>query len=176
MNAPEPRNHLTQAKDIGAPPAFGEYWPGQGGTYCGTMPAMHGLPARHLIFAQDAEKQLAYGGYGIDAPGAASRIDGPANTAALLAAKTANGRDYPAAEYCAAYKADGHKDFHLASQACLFMASLCAPQIFSKDDWHLSSTQFSGNDAFVQDFEGGFSYRGSKITEFRVVPLRWIQL
>ena len=132
------------------PPSFGEYWPGQGGIYCGTLPAMHGLPARHMIFAKDAEKTLTYGCYGINVPGAASRIDGPANTAALLAAKAANGRDYPAAEYCSTYEADGHKDFHLASQACLFMASLCAPQIFSKDDWHLSSTQRSAYGAFVR--------------------------
>lgn len=158
------------------PPAFGEYWPGQGGHFGGTMPAMHGLPARHLIFAKDAEKQLAFGGYGIDMPGAASRIDGPANTAALLAAKAANGRNYPAAEYCAAYEADGHKDFHLASQACLFMASLCAPQIFSKYDWHLSSTQISAYSAFVQVFEHGHSTWYFKVSEFRVVPLRWIQL
>lgn len=158
------------------PPAFGEYWPGQGGIYCGTMPAMHGLPARHLIFAKGADQKLAYGGYGIDVPGAASRIDGPANTAALLADKTANGNAYPAAEYCAAYSADGHSDFHYPSQACLFMASLCAPQSFNKDGWYSSSTQDSGNGAFVQDFEYGGSGWSYKDYEFRVRPLRWIQL
>ena len=176
MNAPQPILPITM-QDIGEPPALGEYWPGQGGIFVGSMPAMHGLPARHLIVAKaEDEKELAYGGYGVDVPGAASRIDGPANTAALLAHTAASGIEHPAAAYCAAYTADGHTDFHYPSQACLFMASLFAPQAFNKRGWYGSSTQGDRDFALSQVFEYGLSLWGRKGDEFRVRPLRWIQL
>jgi hypothetical protein len=153
------------------PPAPGEYWAGQGGFYAGTWPAMPhlGLPARHLVFSEE-ETKLAFGGYGEDEPDAASRVDGRANTAALVASSV----DHPAAQWAADFRKDGHTDFHLPSQADLFMASLTAPARFEKEGWYLSSSQGSRISAFVQYFEDGGSYWGGKGLEFRVRAVRWI--
>ena len=160
--------------DLMQPPALGAYWPGQGGIYCGTQPAMHGLPERHLIFAAaDAPERLTWGEYGTEAPGTGNRLDGRANTAALLANK-AVGKSHPAAEWAAAHTADGHTDFHLPSQADLFMASLACPQQFNQDSWYWSSTQHSRLNAFVQDFEYGTSHWSSKDFYFLVRAVRWI--
>lgn len=161
--------------DLLQPPALGAYWPGQGGIYCGTLPAMHGLPARHLIFGTtDAPKRLTWGEYGTEVPGASGRLDGRANTAALLAHKATHGSSFPAAEWAAAYTADGHTDFHLPSQADLFMASLACPQLFTQAGWYWSSTQGGRHDAFVQDFEDGGSYWYVKGSGHVARPARWI--
>lgn len=160
--------------DLLQPPALGAYWPGQGGIYCGTQPAMHGLPARHLIFGTtDAPERLTWGDYGTLVPGADSRLDGRANTAALLAHK-GTGKSHPAAEWAAAYSADGHTDFHLPSQADLFLASLACPKQFNQDSWYWSSTQFSRYGAFVQVFEVGYSFWYFKDVGFLVRAVRWI--
>lgn len=145
----------TEATTIDAallqPPAPGAYWPGQGGIYCGTLPAAHGLPARHLVFAAtDAPESLQWGGYGIQVEGTAHRWDGRANTAALLAHKATTGTSHPAAEWAAAYTADGHADFHLPAQAELALASVMCPEQFDQAGWYWSSTQTGRNCAFVQ--------------------------
>lgn len=159
----------------GAAPAIGQYWPGQGGIYMGTMPAIGHLPARHLVFGAEAPRRLTWGPYGTEVEGASSRIDGAANTAAILAHKAAHGGDFPAAEWAAAYTADGHTDFHLPSQADLFFASLHAGNDFAKA-LYWASTQISGRDAFAQYFEYGSSYWTSKAYGFRVRAVRWIPL
>jgi hypothetical protein len=69
-----------------------------------------------------------------------------------------------------------HDDWHLPSQAELFLASLYAPQVFEKEGWYWSSTQGSRGSAFVQDFEHGGSYWGGKGNEYRVRAVRWIPL
>lgn len=151
------------------PPANGEPWPGQGGWYCCTAPAMQGLPARHLVFSEAQAEAMTYGPYGLDVPGAKSRVDGRANTAALLA----SGQDHPAAQWAAAYHADGHQDFHLPAQADLFLALIYAPQRFNREIFW-SSTQDSRSCAFAQSFVIGDSYWLTKDYEFRVLALRWI--
>lgn len=159
------------------PPALGEYWPGQGGVYGGILPAFDGHPARHLIFSDvDAPEDLTWGLYGKAIEGAASRTDGRANTAALLAAKATQGLAFPAAEWAAQHSADGNEDFHLPSQAELFMALLYAPQIFDKRPLYWSSTQYSPGSAFAQDFERGSSGWYLKGTDWRVRAVRWIPL
>lgn len=152
------------------PPAPGEHWPGQGGIYICTLPAMLGLPARHLV-ASTAEVELEWGGYDHDTPGAASHTDGPANTRALLA----DNKEHPAATWAAAYTADGHKDFHLPARFDLLMAYLHAPQVFEKQGWYWSSTQTSRYCAFVQVFEFGDSHASHKGCSYRVRAVRWIQ-
>lgn len=159
------------------PPAIGEYWPGQGGISGGILPAFDGQPARYLIFsASDAPEDLTWGPYGKAIEGADSRTDGRANTAALLAAKVTQGLAFPAAEWAAQHSADGHTDFHLPSQAELFMALLYAPQVFDKSPWYWSSTQYSPLSAFAQDFEYGRSSWVSKDYDWRVRAVRWIPL
>ncbi len=157
------------------PPKIGQYWPGQGGHYVGTAPAIGHLPARHIIASIEAPTKLTWGPYGTEVNGASSRIDGAANTAAILAHKAEHGGDFPAAEWAAAYTADGHTDFHLPSQADLFFMSLQPASVFSLA-WHWSSTQFSGYLAFVQSFEFGYSSWDTKDYAYRVRAVRWIPL
>lgn len=153
------------------PPAHGEYWPGQGGRYICTLPALLGVPARHLVVGDKEAEDVEFGP-AIDVPGATSHLDGPANTAALLA----TGQHHPAALWAVAYTADGHADFFLPSRLDLVMAHICAPQLFQKSDWYWSSTQYSRIGAFVQCFENGLSYWSSKVNERRVRAFRWVHL
>ena len=149
----------------------GEYWPGQGGHYVCTLPAQHGLPARHLIVAPAEQDGLTWGPRDHDITGATSQIDGRANTRALVATE-----DHPAAKWASAYQRDGHSDFHLPSRLELFMCWMSTPKLFSNEGWYWSSSQCSRHYAWVQDFEYGNSYDGGKDTEFRARPVRWIQL
>ena len=154
-----------------APPAHGELWPGQGGRYICTLPPLLGMPERHLIAGDGEAEDLTYGP-AVDVPGAASHINGRANTAALLA----TGQKHPAAEWAHGYTADGHTDFFLPSRLDLLMAYICAPTLFKKSGWYWSSTQYSRGSAFVQDFEYGGSYWGGKDGGYRVRAFRRIPL
>ncbi len=166
----------TSGSNNSNPPAFGEYWPGQGGIYGGIMPSMDGHPARHLVFSTEAPDRLTWGPYGTAVAEASSRSDGRANTAAILAHKATKGDVFPAAEWAAAFSADGHQDFHLPSQAELFMAALYAPKAFNPNHWHWSSTQTSADFACVQGFEDGTSGWHGKDNGYRVRAVRWIPL
>lgn len=150
---------------LSALPQLGEPWPGMDGYYVGILPALGDCPAMHLVASRQEGERLAWGEYGNDAP-ATSRHDGRANTAALIA----SGKAYPAAQWCAALG----QDWHLPSQAELFMALLYAPQVFKKDGWYWSSTQHSRDGAFAQDFEDGYSGWDGKILELRARAFRWI--
>jgi hypothetical protein len=159
------------SRTTGTPPTPGELWPGQGGRYICTLPALFGLPERHLIVSEDEADKLTFGP-NVEVPGATSHVDGRTNTAALLAHE----KSHPAAQWAAAYTKDGHTDFHLPSRLDLLMAWLCAPQLFNKDGYYWSSTQTSRFRAFVQDFEDGYSYWYSKDDERRVRAFRAIHL
>ena len=154
-----------------APVQPGEYWPSQGGHYVCTLPSMQGLPARHLIVATNEHKEITWGPRDNDTHAAASQVDGKGNTAALVQAGK-----HPAAQWASEYSADGHNDFHLPSRFELFMCWLCAPQLFNKDGWYWSSSQYSRDDAWVQDFEYGLSSSDGKGRELRARPVRWVQL
>ncbi|EJL90448.1 hypothetical protein PMI15_00261 [Polaromonas sp. CF318] len=154
------------------PPAHGEIWPGQGGRFICTMPALMGVPARHLVVSEGEAEDLQYGPYGLDVPGAKSQIDGPANTQALID----SGQNHPAAQWARAYTADGHSDFYLPTRLDLVMAHICASQLFNQQDYYWSSTQTSRTSAFVQYFEYGSSYWYCKDGEFRVRAFRWVLL
>ena len=153
-----------------APPAMGEYWPGQGGRYICTLPALLGMPERYLIAGDGEADDLTFGP-SVDVPNAASQLNGSANTAALLA----TGK-HPAAKWAQDYTADGHTDFFLPARLDMVMAHICAPQLFKKSGWYWTSMQGSRYDAFVQVFEGGNSGWDGKGNEhraraFRVIPL-----
>ncbi|WP_114968516.1 DUF1566 domain-containing protein [Rhodoferax ferrireducens] len=162
---------LVKPTDTPTPPAMGEYWPGQGGRYLCTLPALLGMPARHLI-AGDGEAEDLKFGPSIDVPGATSQIDGAANTDALCACS----ESHPAAKWARAYRADGHTDFFLPAKLDLVMSHICAPQIFKTSSDYWTSTQGSRSSAFVQDFEDGYSGwyskgSGHRVRAFRVIPL-----
>jgi hypothetical protein len=153
------------------PPTHGDYWPGQGGRFICTLPALLGVPARHLIAADSETDGLTFGP-SLDVPGAVSQLDGPANTSALLA----TGKDHPAAKWADAYTADGHTDFYLPSRLDMVMAHICAPQLFNKEGYYWTSTQGSRLSAFSQDFEYGNSLSGIKDYGRRVRAFRWVHL
>ncbi|MGO4608393.1 DUF1566 domain-containing protein [Variovorax sp. 2RAF20] len=153
------------------PPAPGEYWVGQGGRFICTLPALAGLPARHLIVGEGEADDLTFGP-SVEVPGAGSHADGVANTAALLA----HSGTHPAVKWASEYSADGHADFHLPSRLDLLLAYINAPQLFKKSGWYWSSTQGSRYSAFVQDFENGLSGWIGKDVEHRVRAVRWIRL
>ncbi|MDH1429127.1 DUF1566 domain-containing protein [Comamonas aquatica] len=164
--------HSLQAADLpAAPVGHGAIWPGMGGHFIATLPALHGLPARHLILATEEKDELAWGRRGEEVPGATSHHDGRANTQALL-----EHGDHPAAIWAAAYQADGHNDFYLPSRFELLMCYLAAPQLFQQSGWYWSSTQYSRNSAWWQDFENGYSYDNGKVNELRARPVRTIHL
>lgn len=154
------------------PPAAGQPWPGQGGIYICTLPAQFGLPARHLVVGTKEAEDLTWGPYDDEAAGATSQTDGHANTAAL----TASGKGHPAAIWASQYTEDGHTDFYLPSRIELLMCYLHAPQVFKTSGWYWSSSQYSRNDAWCQDFEYGYSRARGKVYEFRARPVRSIQL
>lgn len=166
-----PAQQARSAIGAAQPPAAGETWPGQGGRFICTLPALLGLPARHLVFADGEEESLPFGPYA-DIDGARSHCDGAANTKALLAA----GAEYKAAHWAASQRADGHADFHLPSRFDLLMAYLCAPKLFKTSGYYWSSTQDSRGTAFVQGFELGNSGwdgkdYGHRVRACRVIPL-----
>lgn len=154
------------------PPAPGQPWPGQGGIYICTLPAQFGLPARHLVVGTNEAEGLTWGPYGEEAAGATSQTDGRANTAAL----TASGKGHPAAVWASQYTKDGHADYYLPSRIELLMCYLHAPQVFKTSGWYWSSSRYSRNGAWCQDFEYGCSHAGFKDSEFRARPVRSIQL
>ncbi|MEB6589661.1 DUF1566 domain-containing protein [Pseudomonas asiatica] len=148
------------------PPAIGEIWPGQGGIYGGIRQYSEGLC--HIIFAaEDAPGRHAYGDYG-NSVEAASRTDGRANTALLIAREG----KHPAAIAAASYNADGHHDFYLASIGELHHGWQFLPESFATDWYYGSSTQFSAYYAFIMDFEGGWLNDVLKDGERLVRPVR----
>lgn len=164
--------HSLQAADLpGVPVDHGGIWPGMGGHFIATLPALHGLPARHLILATEEKDELAWGRRGEEVPGATSHHDGRANTQALL-----EHGDHPAAIWAAAHQADGHNDFYLPSRFELLMCYLAAPQLFQQSGWYWSSTQCSRYGAWCQGFENGYSNNGDEGGGLRARPVRTIHL
>lgn len=132
-------------------PQLGEYWEGQGGIYAGVMPAESGRRAYHLIVSVESGDELEWGPYGKHIEGADSRIDGAANTKAIVAADG----DHPAARWASEYSADGHADFYLPAQREQNLCFATIPDKFETDDWYWSSTQYSTTFAWTQYFDDG---------------------
>ncbi|WP_160286356.1 DUF1566 domain-containing protein [Pseudomonas knackmussii] len=147
-------------------PALGEYWTGQGGHNGGFVPARDGVPAHYLIFAAQDVGDRAWGRRGEES-GATSKVDGHANTQALLTEG-----NHPAATACAEFQADGHSDFYLPAAAELYQGWLNTPELFAKDCYYWSSTQRSAYGAVGLFFNDGAQDYGVKTTELRVRPVR----
>lgn len=149
-----------------AVPALGEYWPGQGGHNGGFVSARYGVPAHYLVFAAQDVGDHAWGRRGEES-GATSKVDGCANTQALL-----QEGGHPAATACAEYQADGHHDFYLPAAAELYQGWLYSTDLFAKDTYYWSSTQRSANHAFFMDFGVGYQGSDAKGDTLRVRPVR----
>lgn len=150
-------------------PAIGEYWPGEGGVNGGLFQG--GDRPYYLIVptGEDAEADLEWGGYGQDLDGAKSPWDGQANTAYLVSSNREH--DHPAAQFCANFERDGHRDFYLMSRREATFLETTAAGVFS-NPWHWTSSQFSAYGAYDMDFEVGWLHNLGKDFERLVRPVR----
>lgn len=134
-------------------PAIGEYWPGEGGVNGGLFPG--GEKPYYLIVptGADAESTLEWGGYGQELDGAKSPWDGQANTAHLASSNREH--DHPAAQFCANFERDGHKDFYLMARREASFLEITVPEVFTQS-YHWTSSQRSAYGAYSMDFVGGW--------------------
>lgn len=157
------------AIDASGVPALGEYWPGEGGVNGGLFPG--GDKPYYLIVATggDAEAPHEWGGYGQELDGAKSPWDGQANTAYL--ANSNREHDHPAAQFCATFERDGHKDFYLMARREASFLEITVPDVFTQA-YHWTSTQRSANNAYFMDFEDGWLNLNDKGLERLARPVR----
>ncbi|WP_407604451.1 DUF1566 domain-containing protein [Pseudomonas aeruginosa] len=150
-------------------PAIGEYWPGEGGVNGGLFPG--GDKPYYLIVptGADAEATHEWGGYGDELSGAKSPWDGQANTAYL--ASNNREHDHPAAQYCAAFEREGHKDFYLAARREASFLEITVPQVLTQA-YHWTSTQRSAFSAYLMDFGAGWLGSNAKHGERLARPVR----
>lgn len=148
-------------------PAIGEYWPGEGGVNGGLFPG--GEKPYYLIVptGSDAEAAHEWGGYGDELNGANSPWDGQANTADLVSVDTS----HPAAQFCAAFERDGHKDFYLMARREASFLEITVPQVFTQA-YHWTSSQRSADFAYLMDFGGGWLNLSVKNGERLARPVR----
>lgn len=158
-------------------PAFGASIPGQGGIFAAIIrgPVVDGIeqPPYALLVSDATVGEIAdveWGTYGKDVPGTSSRTNGQANTIAMAAANCS------AALRVQAITIDGHSDYYLPSLGELNSAAANVPELFDAEGVYWTSTQTSRSFAFVQDFEYGSSYWGSKGNEHRSRAFRRISL
>lgn len=148
-------------------PAIGEYWPGEGGVNGGLFPA--GEKPYYLIVptGSDAEATHEWGGYGDELNGANSPWDGQANTADLVGVDTS----HPAAQFCAAFERDGHKDFYLMARREASFLEITVPEVFTQA-YHWTSSQRSAYGAYYMDFGDGWLRYDDKDYERLARPVR----
>ncbi|WP_324710135.1 DUF1566 domain-containing protein [Pseudomonas citronellolis] len=137
------------------PPAIGQHWHGQGGTYVGVMRGENGEPDYHLIAPKHAQiASITYGGSGYRVSGADHIRDGLANTRALMA----HDIDHPAARWATEQQAEGHADLYLPARAEAYLCWANIPEQFEDKGWWITSTQYGPNGAWFQNFVGGGQY------------------
>ncbi|NWD49060.1 DUF1566 domain-containing protein [Pseudomonas gingeri] len=150
-------------------PAVGEYWPGEGGVNGGLFPG-NGEPYYLIVpTGADAEATHEWGGYGDELNGAKSPWDGQANTAYLVSSSREH--DHSAAQFCAAFERDGHKDFYLMARREASFLEITVPEVFTQA-YHWTSSQRSANHAYYMDFEDGWLYYDVKNLERLARPVR----
>ncbi len=158
------------------PPAIGQHWPSQGGTYAGTLRGIDGEADCALIIAQavSGETTCAWGPRDTDI-GTTSDIDGRANTMLLAGlAKT-----YPAARWALRLRLDGHEDWYLPALPALRELQLVAanvPEAMDPASHYWTSTGFFDNSAWAQHYEFGTSSTVQKNTQLRARVVRRVPL
>jgi hypothetical protein len=145
-------------------PKIGEIWKSEGGLNGGPVVNADGTLTWQILAPREIGyvEGLAYGGYGVDEPSAASDIDGLANTNALCESST----EHPMAEFCRAVTCEGHRDFFQPAkrQAAALYANV--PHLFDGEAFGLS-TQYSANNAWIQFFDNGYQYIVLKVSLYR---------
>lgn len=150
-------------------PAIGEYWPGEGGINGGLFPG--GDKPYYLIIptGSDAEATHEWGGYGEELSGASSAWDGQANTDYLVSSNREH--DHPAAQFCAAFERDGHKDFYLMARREASFLEITVPEVFTQA-YHWTSTQRSADLAYSMGCGVGWLLNYGKYYERLARPVR----
>jgi len=151
-------------------PAIGQEWPEQGGVYAGVMRAPDGKPHYHLIVPTSPDAQtesIKWGTQNIEEPHAKCDRDGVANTLGLIASQ----HDYPAAEWAHSLQIGAFSDFYLPSRRELRLLWVNVPELFA-DGYYWSSTQYSRDSAWFQDFSVGDQYLNDKSYELRARAVR----
>ena len=148
-------------------PIVGQYWQGHGGIYAGLI--REGNQQFHLIMAtgDQTTAKFAWGDYGTEIEGDFSFINGQHNTQLILTAEPENA----AAKFVSSISIDGHADYYWPAQKELNLLYINL-QDECGTDWHWSSTQYSANRAWVQDFEDGYQRFHLKDRELAVRAVR----
>ncbi|MDE1008189.1 MAG: hypothetical protein OSB38_21200 [Paraburkholderia fungorum] len=166
------RQQLGMSVNVGRDvPSIGAAWPGEGGVNGGLGRKEDGTPEWLIVPPIDVGyfKEVTYGGYGKDVPGATNWYDGRANTAALLAA----GDAYEAARKCADMSHEGHSDYFLPAKLQLAQVYASLYGVVPKE-WVLSSTQYSANHAWNQHFDYGLTHGWGKDVKAGALAVRSI--
>lgn len=151
-------------------PRIGEYWHGQGGVLSGLMRGIDGMQDYYLITAvvDAVKRELAFGSRGVDEPGAQSEWDGASNTKVLIESKN----DHPIAYLTARLEVEGHRDYYVAARREARILQANTPELFDKDKWHWTSTQYSPDFAWLQHFDDGTQDISGKNDERPVLVVR----
>lgn len=132
-------------------PEIGKYWEGHGGVPAGII--CNGNLFWWLILAITPESILKaeWGKYGNLIEGEFSVIDGQHNTQLILAAEPEN----KIVKNVTSLVIDGHQDLYWPARKETNLIEINLPK-FIFPDFHWSSTQYSANDAWCQNFENGY--------------------
>ncbi len=182
IDVQQPRNLMMEAilKAMTQPPAgvaanfkslprLGQAWDEERGIFLGVMPGTKDERDYALIlpFSKDADLgERAWGERGKDIAGATSITDGFANTAAMAAAGNALAQEVQGMEV------DGKTGLFIPARHEARMCALFAADQFDKSKWHWTSTQYSADYAWVQDFDDGFQGVDVKDDKYVVRLLR----
>lgn len=150
-------------------PPIGTHLPDQGGTLGAIIARRDGTTYGLIVADSLHERTGEWGNYGTEIEGAKGP-NGAANTGAMAAAGS------PIAQAVRALTLAGHSDWYIPSRLEMLALYECSPELFSKDSYYWTSSQFSRNRAFCQAFEYGYSHAYGKGDEFRARPVRSIQL
>lgn len=153
---------------------LGQFYQPFGGFLLGVMPGRSdATPSRPLvepyglILLPGEGVDLAWGPYGHNVAGADDDNDGLLNTENILKQTVA----HPAA----AWAREQGPDAYLPARNELRLAYVTAPHLFAKV-WHHSSTQYSPDNAFSQNFSDGYQDFYVKLLKARVRAVRRVTL
>ena len=166
--AKTPAKRAAKATPATQPPIPGQVWKEHKAIYIGIQRSADGKSAWHLLLPVGAKFQIkgAYGCYGKKIVGADCRFDGNANTLAMAKASSQT----------AAKALALHGDCYIPSRAESALLYAVAPDEFKTDDWYLTSTQYSENNAWMQHFAYGYQYTNRKSDERRCRFVRRLPL
>ena len=138
-------------------PAIGTPLPHLGGTFWGLQRAKPGSGlADYALIVPEGDRfelrNVPWGSYGKDEPGAACKWDGQANTTALLASE----HSHPVVQLLRGADANLQGLYLPALRELKTLFANGCDQ-FDPDRWYWSSTQFSRDTAFYQYFDNGLT-------------------